>query len=87
MNSRMLVGAVAVANSDANVVYVGMGEHAPRGVMTTYGDGVYKSTDAGKTWQHLGLEMTPIGRRPHSVGGPTRSFFKNRVDSPGGWDL
>lgn len=52
------VGAVAVANSDANVVYVGMGEHAPRGVMTTYGDGVYKSTDAGKSWQHLGLEMT-----------------------------
>ena len=52
------VGAVAVAQSDANVVYVGMGEHAPRGVMTTYGDGVYKSTDAGKSWQHLGLEMT-----------------------------
>ena len=35
-----------------------MGEHAPRGVMTTYGDGVYKSMDAGKTWQHLGLELT-----------------------------
>ena len=52
------VGAVAVAPSDPNVVYVGMGEHAPRGVMTTYGDGVYKSTDAGKTWQHLGLELT-----------------------------
>ena len=39
------VGAVAVAESDPNVIYVGMGEHA-RGVTTSYGDGVYKSTDA-----------------------------------------
>ena len=52
------VGAVAVAESDPNVVYVGMGEHAPRGVMSSYGDGIYKSTDAGKTWMHLGLEKT-----------------------------
>lgn len=52
------VGAVAVSESDPNVVFVGMGEHAPRGVMTTYGDGVYRSTDAGKTWSHLGLELT-----------------------------
>lgn len=52
------VGAVAVSESDVNVVYVGMGEHAPRGVMTSYGDGVYKSTDAGKTWKHMGLEQT-----------------------------
>ena len=52
------VGAVAVAESDPNVLYVGMGEHAPRGVMTSYGDGVYKSTDAGKTWQRVGLEKT-----------------------------
>lgn len=52
------VGDIAVAESDPNVVYVGMGEHAPRGVMTTYGDGVYKSTDGGQTWKHLGLEKT-----------------------------
>lgn len=52
------VGAVSVAESDPNVVYVGMGEHAPRGVMTSYGDGVYKSTDAGKTWTKLGLDLT-----------------------------
>ncbi|WP_290794666.1 VPS10 domain-containing protein [Flavihumibacter sp. UBA7668] len=49
------VGAVAVAESDINVVYVGMGEHAPRGVMTSYGDGIYKSTDAGATWKKIGL--------------------------------
>jgi photosystem II stability/assembly factor-like uncharacterized protein len=52
------VGAIAVAPSDPNVVYAGMGEHAPRGVTTSYGDGVYRSTDAGRTWTHLGLEAT-----------------------------
>lgn len=52
------VGAVTVSESHPEIVYVGMGEHAPRGVMTSYGDGVYKSTDGGKTWKHLGLTMT-----------------------------
>jgi len=52
------VGAIAVSESDPNVVYAGMGEHAPRGVMTHHGDGVYKSTDAGKTWKKIGLELT-----------------------------
>jgi photosystem II stability/assembly factor-like uncharacterized protein len=52
------VGAIAVSESDPNVVVVGMGEHAARGVMTSMGDGVYKSTDAGKTWKHMGLEFT-----------------------------
>ncbi len=52
------VGAVAVAESDPNVVYVGMGEHAIRGVMTHHGDGMYKSTDAGKTWKKIGLDLT-----------------------------
>jgi hypothetical protein len=52
------VGAIAVAESNTNIVVVGMGEHAARGVMTSMGDGVYKSMDAGKTWTHLGLEKT-----------------------------
>ena len=52
------VGAISVSNSNPNILYVGMGEHAPRGVMTAHGDGVYKSIDAGETWVHLGLEKT-----------------------------
>lgn len=52
------VGAISVSISNPNLIYVGMGEHAPRGVMTAHGDGVYKSIDAGKSWVHLGLEKT-----------------------------
>ena len=52
------VGAIAVSESDPNVVVVGMGEHAARGVMTSMGDGVYKSEDAGATWNHLGLDFS-----------------------------
>ena len=52
------VGAIAVAESDPNVVYVGLGEHAVRGVMTHHGDGMYRSTDAGRTWKKIGLAST-----------------------------
>ncbi|PZC50426.1 MAG: Sortilin, neurotensin receptor 3,/Sortilin, neurotensin receptor 3 [Chloroflexi bacterium] len=51
------VGAIAVSDSDPNVIYAGMGEACIRSNVT-HGDGVYKSTDAGKSWQHLGLENT-----------------------------
>ena len=48
------VGGIAVSESDPNVIYVGMGESPIRGNVS-HGDGVYKSTDAGKTWTHSGL--------------------------------
>lgn len=52
------IGDIAVSESDPNVIYVGSGEHAVRGVMTSYGDGIYKSTDAGQSWTNIGLEKT-----------------------------
>ena len=54
---RASVGAIAVSASDPNVLYVGMGKSTIRGNVS-HGDGVYKSTDKGKTWIHLGLENT-----------------------------
>ena len=51
------VGAVAVAESDPNVVWAGMGEAPIRGNVS-HGDGVWRSTDAGRTWKHLGLAAT-----------------------------
>jgi photosystem II stability/assembly factor-like uncharacterized protein len=51
------VGAIAVAESDPNVIWVGMGEACIRG-NTSHGDGVWKSTDAGRTWKNVGLQAT-----------------------------
>ncbi|HSA96404.1 MAG TPA: glycoside hydrolase, partial [Acidobacteriota bacterium] len=48
------IGAIAVAPSDPNVVYVASGEGLQRPDLSV-GDGIYKSTDAGRTWTHLGL--------------------------------
>jgi photosystem II stability/assembly factor-like uncharacterized protein len=56
------IGDIAVAPNDPNVVWVGTGE-ANNSRSTYWGDGVYKSTDAGKTWAHMGLkESQHVGR-------------------------
>ncbi|HTQ85160.1 MAG TPA: hypothetical protein VMI93_03015 [Candidatus Solibacter sp.] len=56
------IGAIAVAPSDPNVIYVGTGEGCIRAT-SSHGDGVYKSTDAGKTWANVGLkDSRQIGR-------------------------
>ena len=62
------IGALAVSSSDNNVVWAGTGEPHIRSNVTV-GDGVYKSTDAGETWHHMGLEET--GRISRIVIHPT----------------
>ncbi|MFM1877970.1 MAG: hypothetical protein RLZZ241_836, partial [Bacteroidota bacterium] len=60
--SSSSVGAVAVAETNPDIVYIGMGEVQLRGSITQ-GDGVYKSADGGKTWRHMGLrESQAISR-------------------------
>jgi len=56
--STASVGAIEIAPSDQNVIYAGTGEHAVRGVMSTHGDGMYKSTNGGQSWMHIGLAGT-----------------------------
>lgn len=51
------IGAVAIAPSNPDVVYVGSGEGNPRNSQSS-GNGIYKSTDGGSTWRHLGLEQS-----------------------------
>ena len=61
-NNVASIGAIAVSTANPNTIYVATGEPDMRDSIA-YGDGVYKSTDAGKTWKHLGLENTKqIGR-------------------------
>ncbi|MDQ3809279.1 MAG: glycosyl hydrolase [Chloroflexota bacterium] len=51
------VGALAIASADPNVLYAGMGESTIRGNVS-HGDGVYRSTDGGRSWRHVGLAAT-----------------------------
>lgn len=68
------IGAVAVAPSDPNVIYVGSGEGLQRPDLSV-GDGIYKSRDAGKTWTHLGLrEARQIGAVIVDPANPDRVF-------------
>jgi photosystem II stability/assembly factor-like uncharacterized protein len=68
------IGAIAVAPSDPNIVYVGTGEPDIR-AQHSYGIGMYKSTDAGKTWKHIGLEGTrQIGRVAVDPANPNRVY-------------
>ncbi len=68
------IGAIAVAPSDPNIIYVGSGEGLHRPDLSV-GDGIYKSTDAGKTWTHLGLregqQISMMAVDPHD---PNRLF-------------
>ncbi len=95
------IGAIAVAPSAPDVVYVGSGESTLRD-STGYGNGMYKSTDAGRTWTHIGLENTQhIGKiavDPHNpdivfvaaighfyAGNPDRGVFRSR-DGGKSWE-
>lgn len=52
------IGDIAVYSGNPNIIYVGTGEAPVRAQMSSYGDGIYKSTDAGKTWVRIGLDKT-----------------------------
>lgn len=68
------IGAIAVAPSDANTLYVGTGEPNLRNDVA-FGDGMWKSTDAGKTWQHMGLEGSgAVARIAIDPADPNRAF-------------
>ena len=67
------IGAIAVAGSDPNVIYVGTGSACPRGNVSP-GIGMYRSTDAGKTWRHAGLPEAGLSRQS--------GLPRNRARSP-----
>jgi photosystem II stability/assembly factor-like uncharacterized protein len=69
------IGWISVAPSDPNIVYVGSGEGLPTRPDLSIGNGLYKSTDAGKTWTHLGLRDTQqIARIDVDPKNPNRVF-------------
>lgn len=68
------IGSIAVAESNPDIVYVGSGEGLQRPDLST-GDGLYKSTDAGRTWTHLGLrDGQQIGQIAIDPNDPNRVF-------------
>lgn len=81
------IGAVAIDPTNENVVWVGTGEANPRNDVT-YGDGVYKTTDGGKTWKNLGLTKTRHISRilidpknpDHVIVGALGDVFKDSTD-------
>ena len=88
------IGALAVAPSDSNVIYAGTGETTIR-IDVSHGDGVYRSTDAGRTWTNVGLARHPLrsarsastratrtssgSPRSATPSGPTRSAASSRA--------
>jgi photosystem II stability/assembly factor-like uncharacterized protein len=99
---RATVGAIAIAPSDPNVIYVGMGDGGLH-PYNTHGDGVYKSLDGGKTWIHCGLAATHhiakirvhprnpdvvyVAARGHLYGpNPERGVYRS-VDGGATWQL
>ena len=77
------VGALAVAESDPNVIYAGMGEACVRG-NAAHGDGVYKSVDGGKTWQNLGLADSLSHRRGSRSSEQSRHRLRGGARPPVG---
>lgn len=79
------VGAVAVSESNPDVVYIGMGETELRGNIMQ-GDGVYKSTDAGKTWTHVGLGDTQAIARIRIDPSNPDIVYVAALGHPYGWN-
>lgn len=74
--TKLSIGDLAIAPSDANILYAGTGEaNASVNTGAFFGDGIYKTTDAGATWQHTGLEESQhIGRIVVDPTDPDRVF-------------
>ena len=76
------VGAIALHEKDPNIMYVGLGEPQMR-QSASWGDGVYKTTDGGETWQHLGLkEARQISQITYRTGESFEDRFGRDHNDP-----